>query len=49
MEKLIHVRPTKEHEKQALEYIQEFYEYNSEINGSGGLHRYLDDYGYMAA
>ena len=44
MEKLIHVRPTKEHEKQALEYIQEFYEYNSEINGSGGLHRYLDDY-----
>lgn len=44
MEKLIHVKPTKDHEQQAIEYIQEFYEYNSEINGVGGLNRYLEDY-----
>lgn len=44
MEKLIHVRPTKEYEKQAVEYIQEFYRYNSEIHGVGGLNRYLEDY-----
>lgn len=44
MEKLKHVVPTKEYEKQAIEYINELYEYNSHINGVGGLHRYLDDY-----
>lgn len=44
MEKLKQVKPTKEYEKQAIEYIQEFYEYNSEINGTGGLQRYLEDY-----
>ena len=44
MEKLKQVKPTKEHEKQAIEYIQEFYEYNSQINGTGGLQRYLQDY-----
>lgn len=37
------VYPTKEYEKQAKEYIQEFYEYKSEINGAGGLQRY-DNY-----
>lgn len=36
--------PGKEREKDAIEYINEFYEYNSDINGAGGLHRYLDDY-----
>lgn len=35
--------PSKEHEKEAFEFIQEFLEYNSEINGTGGLNRY-DDY-----
>lgn len=30
MEKLKHVKPTKKYEKQAIEYIQEFYKYNSE-------------------
>lgn len=44
MEKLKHVRPSKEHKKQAIEFIQEFYEYNSEINGVGGLNRFLDNY-----
>lgn len=32
--------PSKEYEKEAFEYIQEFLEYKSEINGTGGLHRY---------
>lgn len=44
MEKLKHVRPSKEHKKQAIEFIQEFYEYNSEINGVGGLNRFLYNY-----
>lgn len=44
MEKFTHIRPTKEYEQQAIEYINEFYEYNSAIEGVGGLHRYLDDY-----
>ena len=42
MEKLKHVKPSKEYEQEALEYINEFYEYNSDINGTGGLQRYLD-------
>lgn len=44
MERLKHVTPSKEYEKQAIEYIKEFYEYGSEINGVGGLNRYLEDY-----
>lgn len=44
MEKLYLVKPSIEYRKQAIEYIREFYEYNSEINGSGGLDRYVDDY-----
>ncbi len=44
MEKLKHVRPNKDYEDQAIEYINEFYKYKSEINGVGGLHRFLDDY-----
>ena len=34
------VYPSKEYERKAFEYIQEFLEYNSEINGAGGLNRY---------
>lgn len=44
MDKLKHVKPTKEYEKQAIEYINEFYDYKSEINGVGGLNRFLDNY-----
>lgn len=44
MDKLKHIRPTKEYEKDAINYIREFYKYNSDINGAGGLKRYLDDY-----
>lgn len=38
------VVPSKEWEQQAIDFINEFYEYNSNINGTGGLHRYLNDY-----
>lgn len=44
MEKFKFVTPTLEYKDAAIEYINEFYQYNSEINGAGGLHRYLDDY-----
>lgn len=44
MEILRHVRPTKEYEAKAIEYINEFYDYNSKINGTGGLDSYLNDY-----
>jgi predicted acetyltransferase len=36
------VQPTKEHEIGAKEYIQEFRNYNSPIEGSGGLGKYND-------
>lgn len=44
MEKFKHVKPQIEHERQAIEYINEFYKYNSKINGVGGLDKYLDSY-----
>lgn len=44
MEKLKLIRPTKEYEKQAIEYIKEFIEYHSAINGTGGLDDYINDY-----
>lgn len=44
MEQLRFIRPTKEYEKQAYEYIQEFIDYNSPINGVGGLNRYINNY-----
>ena len=44
MDLLMHVKPTMEYKNAAIEYINEFYEYNSEINGSGGLDRYLYNY-----
>lgn len=44
MEKFKLVQPSLEYKKQAIEYIQEQNEYNSPINGVGGLNRYLEDY-----
>lgn len=44
MENLKLIRPTKEYESQAKEYIQEFIDYNSNINGTGGLDGYVDNY-----
>lgn len=44
MEKFKLIRPNLEYKNQAIEYINELYEYNSPINGVGGLSRYLDNY-----
>ena len=44
MERFYFEAPSISRKEDAIEYINEFYEYNSDINGSGGLHRYLDDY-----
>lgn len=44
MEKLELIWPTMDYKQQAIEYINEFYEYGSEINGVGGLNRFLDNY-----
>ena len=38
------IEPTIEYKEKAIEYIEEFYKYNSPINGTGGLDRYLDNY-----
>ena len=43
-EELLFIRPTKEYESQAIEYIEEFYKYNSKVNGTGGLDDYIDNY-----
>ena len=40
------VRPAPVHKAAAEEYIREFYEYGSEINGSGSLDRYLQEHSY---
>jgi len=44
MEKLRLEVPSIERKEEAISYIEEFLEYNSEINGTGGLDRYLDNY-----
>lgn len=44
MEHLKHIIPIKEYEEQAIDYINEHIKYNSNINGSGGLDRYINDY-----
>lgn len=44
VEKLKFIRPTKEYEKQAFEYIQEFKDYNSSIHGAGSLVKYIGNY-----
>ena len=41
MEKFYLELPTMEREDEALEYIKEFYEYGSQIHGTGSLHRDL--------
>ncbi len=40
------VFPTIDYKDKAIEYINEFYEYNSEINGSGSLDRFLKESTY---
>lgn len=43
-EKFMHIRPTIKYKEAAIEYINEFYKYNSKINGVGGLDRYIENY-----
>lgn len=40
------VLPTLEYKEKAIEYIKEFYEYGSQINGSGALEWYLKEATY---
>lgn len=44
MERFYFEVPGIDRKDDAIEYINEFYEYNSDINGAGGLHKYLDNY-----
>lgn len=44
MEGLKLIRPSKEYREQAIEYINEFIEYGSEIHGVGGLDKCIDNY-----
>ncbi len=39
-----HEAATMERKRDAIKYIKEFYKYKSNINGVGGLDRYLNDY-----
>ncbi len=44
MEKFYFEVPSIERKEDAIAFINEFYEYNSDIYGVGGLQRYLDNY-----
>ena len=44
MDRCRHEVPSLERKDEALQYIQEFLDYGSQINGVGGLDRYLDNY-----
>ncbi len=44
MEKFYYEIPSIARKNEAIEYINEFYEYKSDIHGTGGLQRFLDNY-----
>ena len=44
MEKFFFEVPSIRRKEDAIAFINEFHEHHSQINGTGGLHRYLDDY-----
>ena len=44
MDKFYFEIPSIKRKEEAIQYIEEHQKYNSNINGTGGLHRYLDDY-----
>ena len=44
MERLFFEVPDASRKEDAIEYIKEFLEYGSDINGAGGLHHFLEDY-----
>ena len=41
------VFPSEEREREAIEYVNEFIEYDSKNHGCGGLDRYAEDYSRM--
>lgn len=43
-DRFFYLTPTLAQEKQALDYIKEFQKYKSNINGAGGLQKYLNNY-----
>ncbi len=44
MERFFLEIPGIERKEDAVAFVREFHEYHSEINGTGGLYRYLEDY-----
>ena len=44
MERFYYEMPSIKRKDEAIDYIKEHYAYNSDINGDGGLDRYLDNY-----
>lgn len=44
MEKFYFEVPSMDRKNDAIAFINEFYEFNSDINGTGGLQRFLDNY-----
>ena len=44
MDKFYYEEPSLERKDDAIEYINEHFKYKSNINGSGGLNRYYDNY-----
>lgn len=44
MKNLMYEKPSLKRKEEAISFIQEFIENNSEINGTGGLNRFLEDY-----
>ena len=49
MEKFNLERPSFERKDEIIEYINEFVEYNSEINGTGGLDKIIEGYTFEQA
>lgn len=44
---MMFVFPNNEYEQQTIEFIKEFHDYKSEINGTGGLDGYLETSTYQ--
>jgi predicted acetyltransferase len=36
--------PNKNHQNEAIDFIQEFFDYNSYLAGTAGLHQYINNY-----
>ena len=49
MERFFLERPSIERKKEIIEFINEFVEYNSDINGAGSLDKILEGYTFEEA